>query len=189
MSQPFISDDNIDFDHHWRDEQAGTPDFKGTEAFDYFKEFLPSVPFAVLDLGCGFGRWVPIWQDVGAVYVGIDASPEAIKAAKERHPDDDDTEFYLLRAQDLDAQRIFDVVFCHAFLQHTNLESKRRIFPRVHDALKPRGLFIYQEKNDGEGATFFTEEGWIRFTELFGFKLLKSTGANTRENGFVFRKT
>ena len=185
MSQPFKSDDGIDFDHHWRDEVPDAPDHTDNSIFGYLLEFLPSAPFMLLDLGCGAGRWSPAWLKLGAVYEGIDASPEGIKAAKERHPD---LSFYQMRAQEMDFTEQFDVVFCHTFLQHTSLESKQRIFPRVYGALKPGGLFIFEEKNDGEGATYFTEEGWIRFTEPFGFKLLRSTGANTRQNGFVFRK-
>lgn len=161
------------------------PDHTDVSIFDYLLEFLPSLPFMLLDLGCGAGRWSPSWLKLGATYEGVDASPEGIKAARARHPE---LTFYQSKAQDITFLEKYDVVFTHAFLQHTNFEAKMQIFPRVHAALKPGGLFIYQEKNDGEGDTYFPEAGWISFTEPFGFRLLKSTGANTRENGFVFRK-
>lgn len=45
---------------------------------------LESLPGAVLDAGCGAGRHARFLQDRGRAVVGVDVSPHAVRAARER---------------------------------------------------------------------------------------------------------
>lgn len=40
----------------------------------------------VADLGCGYGRIAGQFIELGYDYTGVDISPDAIEAAKKRHP-------------------------------------------------------------------------------------------------------
>jgi 2-polyprenyl-3-methyl-5-hydroxy-6-metoxy-1,4-benzoquinol methylase len=183
----FVGDDNINWDHHWTVEQKDAKDFDDDprKAFDYFIDLLPSPPFKVLDLGCGIGKWNLLWRKLGAIYEGLDASPSAIEIARKRHPD---LKFYLMRAEEMDFEEEYDVIFCNTVLQHVKHENKKKLLPKVWKALKSNGLFIFQEKCDVNTETTFTRENWIKFVEQFGFKFLRMTEEGDPRNGFVFRK-
>jgi SAM-dependent methyltransferase len=193
----FKSDDGIDFDKHWTVEQKGAPDFSGQDPraiFDYALPFLPDRPFRLLEIGCGIGKWSPPWEELGATYEGIDASSPGIEEARRRYPN---RRFYQGLVQEMGFEGGFDVVFSHAFLQHTHADTKRQIFPRLHRALTESGVMVLQENcNNGDTETTFFREGWIRFIEPFGFKYVAGTDDDKlkdvtgwdRRNGMVFTR-
>ena len=183
----FIGDDSINWCYHWRVEQKNSRDIDDDpkKVFDYFIDLLPEPPFRVLDLGCGIGKWNLLWRKLGAIYEGLDASPSAIEIAKKRHPD---LKFFLMRAEEMDFENKYDVIFTHTVLQHIKHNNKKKIIPRVWKALKNDGLFIIQEKCDTETETTFTRKGWIEFIESFGFKYMRGTSNDDPRNGFVFKK-
>jgi SAM-dependent methyltransferase len=182
----FVGDDGIDWDVHWEVQQSGSEDFRGDPkvAFDYFLDFLPAGG-SVLEIGCGIGKWSPLWTSLGFRYTGLDASPSAIRLARARHTESD---FRLGEAQRMEFADKFDVVFSHTFLQHTARSHKEEIFRRAFKALKPGGLFVFQEKCDVETLTTLTKEGWISLAVKSGFEFLRSTPEGDPRNGFVVRK-
>jgi len=178
-----ISDDNIDWDRHWI-EHKNDADFTDVKAFDYFLNLLPE-NFEVLDIGCGTCKWYPAFKTAGCrKYVGLDFSEVAIKIAREKFPD---LKTLLMKAEEMDFNSEFDLVFTHTFLQHTNIETKRKLFPRIYKALKRNGLLVIQEKCDVDTLTTFTKENWVKFIEQFGFKFLRGTPEGDPRNGFVFK--
>jgi chemotaxis methyl-accepting protein methylase len=92
-----------------------------------------------------------------------------------------------MRADEINFNSAFDLAFCCTFLQHTNIETKKKLFPRVQKALKPDGIWVFQEKDDVETSTTFLKENWIKFTEQFGFKIVRTTPEGDGRNGFVFK--
>jgi len=79
----FISEDNIDWDEHWQSHKDDQ-DFRDPKAFDYFQDLLPK-NFTVIELGCGMGKWYPIFENLGcSFYLGIDASEKAIEIASSK---------------------------------------------------------------------------------------------------------
>jgi SAM-dependent methyltransferase len=183
----FIGDDGINWDSHWDVEQRESNDFRDDpkEAFDYFLEFLPPNGGSVLEIGCGIGKWAPLWTSLGFRYTGLDASPSAIRLARERHPELD---FRLGEAQRMEFLDEFDVVFSHTFLQHTTFSYKEEIFRRVYKSLKLGGLFVFQEKCDIETETTLTRKGWVSLAVKSGFEFLRSTPEGDPRNGFVVWK-
>jgi len=177
-----ISDDNINWNEDWTRHESDS-DFTDIKAYDYFIDLLPE-NFAVLDLGCGSCKFYPQFKLAGAGrYVGVDFSSVAIRIARKKFPN---LEVYLMRAEEIDFNSEFDLVFTNTFLQHTNIETKKKLFPKIHKALKPSGILVIQEKCDVDTPTTFTRENWIRFIEPFGFKFLRATLEGDPRNGFVF---
>lgn len=176
--------------------------------FEYFRDLIKPHD-KVLDLGCNIASWIWAWRDVELTieYHGLDWSEVALKIANERYgPGGLETlpsslarypqsrvglvpaTFHLCDARELDFTDFFDIVFTHTFYQHTNLETKQMVLPRVYKALKPGGLHIIQENTTYESnGTWFTE-GWIKFFQGFGFKLERVKDFHDGGSGFVFRR-
>lgn len=186
------SSDHIDYTHHWLKEvPRDRPDYSDTSCFDYFKHLLPQVPFKVVELGCGMGSWCTAWKSMGGEYLGIDQNKAAIDLAQSQ-PNHKGTVFWLRKAQDFNfIPEFWDVIFSHAFLQHTNLETKKKLFPNVFQGLKKGGLFIIEDKFDEkdlrspEEVTYYDREGWVKLLSGYGFEFVL---ASERGNGMVFRK-
>ena len=194
VNEDFIGDDDISWDHHWLIEQKDAADFgsqKAEQVFDYAMPFIfkshglaLSYTPRVLEIGCGIAKWSPLWRQLGFIYDGLDGSPSAVRISRERYPDFGST-FFLGLAQDMKFENVYDVIFTHAFLQHTSLDHKRQIFARLHRALKPFGILVLQEKcQNGNTETTFTRQGWIDFISFYGFRCLATT--DDTKNGFVF---
>lgn len=179
----FVGDDNIDWGFHWRVEQKGENDFGGqdpSKVFGYALSYLPKKPFRVLELGCGIAKWSPLWTALGAIYAGLDGSKDALEEARRRYPN---LTFFLENAHNLVYFANFcgtmdfppqDIIFSHAFIQHTNIDTKRKIFSALgyyRTILGDKGILVLQENTqDGNTKTTFTLQGWIDFIEPFGFK-------------------
>jgi trans-aconitate 2-methyltransferase len=96
----------------------------------------------VLDAGCGSGRVTRLLLErlpEGRV-IGVDASPSMIEAARDALPDR--TEFIVSDLLDLELHEPVDAVFSNATL-HWILDH-RRLFERLHAALRPGGVLEAQ---------------------------------------------
>lgn len=96
--------------------------------------------------------------------------------------------FYHMDARDMDFHEVFDIVFTHTFYQHTSIETKNQVAPRVAEALRPGGLHIIQENTSYESKGTWFKQGWIDFFERFGFKCIRTHDMGGGGTGFVFRK-
>jgi len=178
-----ISDDNVDWSQHWTEHKNDT-DFSDVNAFDYFMDLLPK-NFAILDIGCGSCKFYPLFKLLGCgEYVGVDFSPTAINLAKQKFPE---VKAILMRVEEIDFNSYFDLVFSNTFLQHTKIETKRKILPKVWKSLKENGLLVIQEKADATTNTTFIKQGWIDFIHDYGFDFVRATKENDPRNGLVFK--
>ena len=178
-----IGDDNINWDEEAMRAESDKP-FSEIDTLDYFIDLIPPNAM-VLDLGCNVAKWYPAFQKLGVVYEGLDFSSVAIEIACKKYPE---VTFYLMKAQDMNFQNRFDLVFTNTVLQHMHLQTKKEVIPRIWRALKKGGFLVIQEKSDVKTETTFTREGWMRFVAQFGFKLLRCTHVNDPRNGYVFQK-
>ncbi len=96
----------------------------------------------VLDVGCGNGRYYPIFAQKGAKYHGIDISSKLVEISKQKYPEGDfavgDALFLPFKNNEL------DLFFSIAVLHHIpSREYRRRFFLEAFRALKPGGrIFI-----------------------------------------------
>jgi len=95
----------------------------------------------VLDLGCGNGRYFPLFKEKTVDYFGIDTSEELIKIAKEKIPEG---RFQVGDALNLPfPNNFFDKVYSIAVLHHIPSEHFRLQFLKeAKRTLKPKGLLI-----------------------------------------------
>ena len=95
----------------------------------------------VIDLGCGNGRLLDLFNDKDIFYVGLDSSPRLIKIAQKEHPD---YEFIIGDITEVTFPTdTFDKAFAIAFLHHIPSEVNRlNILAETRRILKPAGLLF-----------------------------------------------
>ena len=110
-------------------------------------------PFTILDFGCGPGRDLKAFRDMGHVAVGLEGAPSFAAMAR-AHSGCEVLEQDFL-ALDLPPAR-FDGVFANAALFHVPRQELPRVLAGLRATLKPRGvLFSSNPRGDNE-------EGWNR---------------------------
>jgi SAM-dependent methyltransferase len=108
-------------------------------------------PCAILDFGCGPGRDLKTFAELGHAPVGLDGSAEFAQMAREYSGCEVWQQDFL--QLDLPEQR-FDGIFANASLFHVPSRELPRVLLQLHAALKPRGvLFSSNPRGDNQ-------EGW-----------------------------
>jgi len=109
-----------------------------------------AAPFRILDLGCGPGRDLKAFCDLGHEATGLDGAAPFVEMARQYsgcpvlHQD--------FLALDL-PQGDFDGVFANAVLFHVPRQELARVLGELHDALVPGGvLFCSNPRGDNEEA-------------------------------------
>ncbi len=110
------------------------------------------LPYAILDLGCGPGRDLLAFTELGHEVVGLDGAAELVALARA------ETDCPVLHqdflALDLPAAR-FDGIFANASLFHVPSSQIARVLADLAAALKPGGvLFCSNPRGDNQ-------EGWV----------------------------
>lgn len=108
-----------------------------------FAAHLPPEAF-VADLGCGSGRDVLAFGDMGHNALGLDAAEELIKLARERL----EIKVIVGDMASWIASEPFDGIWCCASLIHLNDVEKRKFFKNLERNLKTGGV-IYISVRDG----------------------------------------
>ena len=109
----------------------------------------PQVGERILDLGCGDGALTSEVSKLGCRVVGVDSSPEMVRAAKWRG----------LEAQVADGQSLrfhneFDAVFSNAALHW--MKDSQSVIGGVWSALRPGGRFVGEFGGHGNVATIIS---------------------------------
>ena len=108
-------------------------------------------PFTILDLGCGPGRDLKAFTDMGHVAIGIEGAAKLAAMAREHSGCE-------VWQQNLLALRLpptcFDGVFANAVLFHVPTQELARVLGELHGSLKPGGV-LFSSNPRGSG-----EEGW-----------------------------
>jgi len=112
-----------------------------------------AAPFAILDFGCGPGRDLKAFKDLGHAPVGLEGSARFAAMARE-YSGCEVWEQDFLRL-DLPPAR-FDGVFANASLFHVPGAELPRVLGELHATLKPGGV-LFSSNPRGEN-----EEGWNR---------------------------
>jgi len=108
-------------------------------------------PFTILDLGCGPGRDLKTFSELGHVAIGLDGS--ARFAAMAREYSGCEVWQQSLLSLDLPAGS-FDGVFANAVLFHVPGQELPRVLRELHETLQPGGV-LFSSNPRGEG-----QEGW-----------------------------
>jgi SAM-dependent methyltransferase len=100
-------------------------------------------PARILDVGCGTGIFLERARAAGLDVSGVDAAPEMVAVAVERHGPG---VVRLGRMQDLDEREAYDAIvsLCWSFHYCASLAEAREVLTRFFQALRPGGLLILQ---------------------------------------------
>ncbi|MBQ6389035.1 MAG: class I SAM-dependent methyltransferase [Mogibacterium sp.] len=109
------------------------------------KKFASYLPYeaTIIDMGCGSGRDVMAFSDMGHHVIGLDASEELVKLARERLEINavvGDMSYWKARAP-------YDGIWCCASLIHLNGVEKKRFFNNLEYNLKPGGIIFISVKD------------------------------------------
>lgn len=94
---------------------------------------------AILDAGCGDGRFCYEWRDSGAELVGVDFSERAIAFARAFAPE---ATFFCQSIADLDMDGRFDGAVCIETLEHIPPDEIPEFVSHLAAALKPGAKLI-----------------------------------------------
>jgi SAM-dependent methyltransferase len=130
-------------------------------------------PFTILDLGCGPGRDLKTFKELGHVAVGLEGAARFAAMARDQGCEVWEQNFLSL---DLPENR-FDGAFANASLFHVPGQEIPRILGELHATLKPRGVLFssnphgHDEEgwNNGRYGAYYTLEAWRGFMLGAGF--------------------
>ncbi|MBX2820139.1 MAG: class I SAM-dependent methyltransferase [Rhodothermaceae bacterium] len=132
----------------------------------------------IVDLGCGSGIWAHIATENGYSAHGIDISENMIQLAQKQAPNASFEVNSFLKAQIPSCTAVTCMGECMNYLfdQDHSDEQLRLLFSRIHDALQPGGLFIFDVAGPGYAdATgphkrHFISEDWAVLVHVSEYK-------------------
>lgn len=135
-------------------------------------------PHTLLDLGCGPGRDLKTFTELGHTAIGVDGAAEFVRMARE-HSGCEVWQQNLL-SLDLPTAR-FDGVFANAVLFHVPSADLPRVLQALHATLKPGGvLFSSNPRGHGQEGwqgdrygVYHDLASWRRFLNAAGFEELE----------------
>ena len=105
----------------------------------------------VVDLGCGSGVWARILTDSGYDVLGVDYSAAMIALARKRAPQATFRHESYLKAELPRCDAVTSIGECLNYLFVRNSKAALAgLFRRVHDALRPGGVFVFDILGPGQ---------------------------------------
>src|SRR5258706_3901803 len=129
------------YDRSAEDFWKGTRDHDVSQNIAALLRYIEGTPpFAILDLGCGPGRDLKAFTDLGHVAVGLEGSERFAAMAREHSGCE-------VWRQDLLALSLpearFNGVFAHAVLFHVPGQELPRVLRELRASLKPNGVLFH----------------------------------------------
>ena len=163
------------YDPRAEDFWAGTRDHDVRQNIDALLGRIEgAAPFAILDLGCGPGRDLKAFRDLGHAAVGLEGSARFAAMARAYSGCEVWEQDFL--KLDLPPAR-FDGVFANAVLFHVPSAALPRVLGELRAALKPGGVLFSSNPrganeegwNKGRYGVYHDLEAWRRFLTAAGF--------------------
>ena len=170
-----LADRTLD-DYRQRAEsfREGTRDHDVSQNIDaLLTRIVGSPPFTILDFGCGPGRDLTTFTQLGHRAIGLEGAAPFVAMARAAGCEVWQQDF---RKLDLPAE-YFDGIFANASLFHVPAQELPRVLEELRAALKPQGvLFCSNPRGDDEEGwrgdrfgVFHSLEGWRRHLSRAGF--------------------
>jgi SAM-dependent methyltransferase len=160
------------------DYQRGTQDHDVSQnVAELLRHIEGAPPFRILDLGCGPGRDLKTFKDLGHAPVGLEGLPEFAAMARV-HSGCEVLEQDFLALELPPAS--FDGMFANASLFHVPTQELPQVLRRLRAALKPRGVLFCSNPrgrneegwNRGRYGAFLDWASWQAFATGAGFQAL-----------------
>ena len=131
----------------------------------------------ILDFGCGSGRWVEFFCNLGARYIGVDISDEMIALSKSRYPG---VSFDTLKDLEIPLETdSCDFVFSIAVIHHNRPHHQDEILREITRVLKPNGyLFLFEGLGSTQWERLFPHpmSEWVEMVERYNFECILHRG-------------
>ena len=162
------------YDQRADDFWEGTRDHDVSRNIDALIQHIQRTPpFTILDFGCGPGRDLKAFTDLGHIAIGLEGSDRFAAMAREQG-------FEILQQNFLELNlpnQKFDGVFANASLFHVPSQELPRVLRELHATLKSRGaLFSSNPRgnneegwNKGRYGAYHDFETWRGFMTAAGF--------------------
>jgi len=163
------------YDQRAEDFWQGTRDHDVRQNMDALLSAIQSAPpFAILDFGCGPGRDLKAFKDLGHAPVGLEGSARFAAMAREFSGCEVWEQDFL--KLDLPPGR-FDGIFANAVLFHVPSKELPRVLGELRAALKPGGVLFSSNPrganeegwNKGRYGVYHDLEAWRRYLTVAGF--------------------
>lgn len=174
--QPSISQRTIGhYDHNAESFWEGTRDHDVSQNYQAFLSHIAGAgPFTLLDFGCGPGRDLRYFKDLGHTAIGLDGAPRFVDLARQHSGCAVLLQDFL--SLDLPESR-FDGVFANASLFHVPSADLPQVLQQLHQTLRPGGvLFCSNPRGQNEEGwsgdrygCYRDLEGWRRPLQAAGF--------------------
>jgi SAM-dependent methyltransferase len=140
------------YNKHARSFWQGTRDHDVTQNRDALLEHLAGKgPYRILDFGCGPGRDLKAFKELGHEAIGLDGAKRFVEFAREHSGCEVwQQDFLDLRL----SPEYFDGIFANAALFHVPSQELPRVLKELWAALRPNGV-LFSSNPRGEN-----EEGW-----------------------------
>jgi SAM-dependent methyltransferase len=135
-------------------------------------------PFRILDFGCGPGRDLRVFRDLGHEAIGLDGAARFVELARGYSG----CEVWLQDFLQLQLPpEFFDGIFANASLFHVPSQELPRVLTELCAALKPGGvLFSSNPRGDNEEGwsgerygAYYNYETWCKFVRAAGFSEIR----------------
>lgn len=141
-------------------------------------------PFEILDFGCGPGRDLRTFRQLGHVATGLEGAAQFADMARAYSGCEVWQQNFL--SLDLPPGR-FDGVFANASLFHVPAQELPRVLAELRETLKPGGV-LFSSNPRGEGQEGWRGERYGAFHDLAGWRKLM-TAAGFVELAHYYRPT
>ena len=157
------------------DFRQGTQDHDVSQNIAALLQYIESAPpFTILDLGCGPGRDLKVFTDLGHIAVGLEGTGRFAEMARaESGCEVWQQDFLKLELP----QGRFDGVFANAALFHVPSQELPRVLRELHATLKPGGVLFSSNPHghneegwsSGRFGAFHDLDRWRRYVSAAGF--------------------
>jgi SAM-dependent methyltransferase len=172
--------DTSSFTLRYYDENAesfwqGTKDHDVSQNRDVFVANLEgSGPFRILDFGCGPGRDLKVFKQMGHETIGLDGAANFVTLARSYSDCDVWRQDFLKLELPPDH---FDGIFANASLFHVPSQELPRILAELRAALKPHGVLFSSNPrgnnqegwSDGRYGVYYDWQRWNKIVSAAGF--------------------
>ena len=153
----------------------GTRDHNVCQNIEALLHYIESdPPFTILDFGCGPGRDLKVFSELGHRAVGVEGATRFAAMARAHSGCEVwQQDFLKLDLPD----KHFDGVFANAALFHVPSQELPRVLLELHATLKPRGVVFTSNPhgqneegwNRGRYGAYHDPETWRRYMSAAGF--------------------
>ena len=163
------------YNEHAEDFWEGTRDHNVSQNIAALLQYIESVPpFTILDFGCGPGRDLKAFAELGHIAIGLEGAAHFATMAR-AHSGCEVWQQDFLRLDLPDNH--FDGVFANAALFHVPSQELPRVLLDLHACLKPGGVLFssnprgHNEEgwSHGRYGVYHDFETWRRYVSAAGF--------------------